>query len=267
MLRTVAALYDNNHCRIGYKGGEYPGFVMTNGILQGCPLSPLLYALAADALLEKIRTTLPAIWVGAYADDTAVVVSNFWEEGRMLADIFEEFGKISNLRLNHLKRLIIPLHPNGPALLRPVNGTDLWPGPPDDPDDAPIRSLLSTNMADLAPKDPLESLRQRLREHMPAWREMSVAWHGIYLGFPVGPRRADQTWLKAMEKYELRSRIWAGHEHGLQYNALTYNSFAISTLGYVSQLETPPPWAFERERTVLRKVARGPGNWATPADL
>ena len=114
-INFVSSLYDNNRCQISYKGDLYPGFTMS-GVRQGCPLSPLLYALAADVLLEKIATSLPEAWVRAYADDTAVVLSDFWSQAPRLGSIFEAFAKISNLHLNIDKCVLIPLHPRGPQL-------------------------------------------------------------------------------------------------------------------------------------------------------
>jgi hypothetical protein len=52
-INFVSSLYDNSRCQIIYKGDPYPGFTMRSGVRQGCPLSPLLYAIAADVLLEK----------------------------------------------------------------------------------------------------------------------------------------------------------------------------------------------------------------------
>ena len=115
VLNLVDSLYDNNHCQIRHKGALYSGFTMTSGVRQGCPLSPLLYALAADALLEKICTALPEVWVRAYADDTAVVLNDFWRQAPALASIFEDFASVSNLYLNYAKSVIIPLHPRGPV--------------------------------------------------------------------------------------------------------------------------------------------------------
>ena len=63
-----------------------------------------------------------------------------------------------------------------------------------------------------------------------------------------------------MDKYKERSRIWAGNAHGLQYNALTYNTFAISTLSYIVQLELPPEWAYKDEVDTLQAMAPGPSS-------
>eukprot|EP00973_Karenia_brevis_P003506 484359-Karenia_brevis.AAC.1 len=58
-----------------------------------------------------------------------------------------------------------------------------------------------------------------------------------------------------------------GHGLGLQYSALVYNTFSLSVLGYVGQLEKPPQYVEEQEAAALRKVAPWPGNWASPDDL
>ena len=99
----MTSLYDRNMCQVSYKGQQYEGFGMTSGVRQGCPLSPLLYAIAADALLEKVSALIPDAVVRAYADDTAVVLTDFWSQAHLLAHAFDEFGNLSNLRLNHKK--------------------------------------------------------------------------------------------------------------------------------------------------------------------
>ena len=84
---------------------------MTAGVRQGCPLSPLLYAVCADLLIERIRQKLPSAVVRAYADDTAVLVQDLWTDAPVLAAIFKDFEKMSNLRLNLNKTIVVPLFP------------------------------------------------------------------------------------------------------------------------------------------------------------
>ena len=125
-------------------------------------------------------------------------------------------------------------------------------------------SKLATHGNDM---DPLELMKHRLKEQVPRWQSMSLNWHGVYLGFVVGPGKGDQSWIKPSRKYVDRCSIWAGRGHGLQYSALTYNTFAVSTLSYVAQLEQPPDWLYEEERMALKKVASGPRDWAGPDDF
>ena len=49
--------------------------------------------------MEHIATSLPGVWIRAYADDTVVILDDFWTQAPVLAEIFEKFGEISNLRL------------------------------------------------------------------------------------------------------------------------------------------------------------------------
>ena len=69
-LNLIQALYDNNRCLVQTNGAQIDGFKMTAGVRQGCPLSPLLYAICAELLIERIRMELPSAVIRAYADNT-----------------------------------------------------------------------------------------------------------------------------------------------------------------------------------------------------
>ena len=90
-LNMIQAFYDNNRCMV-QTNGFCPGcFGMTACVRQGCPLSPLLYIVCADLLIERIRSQVPSAVIRTYADDTAVLMQN-------LAKIVEDLRNLRNCR-------------------------------------------------------------------------------------------------------------------------------------------------------------------------
>ena len=63
----------------------------------------------AELLMDKLELEIPDIFIRAYADDTCLVVKDFWRDGPELARFFKEFEAISGLRLNMNKSIVIPL--------------------------------------------------------------------------------------------------------------------------------------------------------------
>ena len=58
-------------------GGEtFEGFDMRSGIRQGCPLSPLIFAVAVDVLLRRAQHLLPEDLSRVYADDLGMVMGD-----------------------------------------------------------------------------------------------------------------------------------------------------------------------------------------------
>ena len=88
LTRFVKGLYTNNRCCIAAGGRRSDGFAMEAGIRQGCPLSPLLFAVVADLLLCRLQRLLPAAMIRAYADDIALVLSDSAPCLKLLGKLF-----------------------------------------------------------------------------------------------------------------------------------------------------------------------------------
>ena len=73
-------LREYSHCHIRHGDSQADGFRLEAGVRQGCPLSPLLYATVAELLLDRIESECPQTLARAYADDTALVLQDFWLE-------------------------------------------------------------------------------------------------------------------------------------------------------------------------------------------
>ena len=91
-------------------GGGGDSFVAKVGIRQGCPLSPLVFAVVADILLRKLVRHLDGAGeLRAFADDTALVLRDTLQLSSVL-EIFDQYAEFSNLRLNLGKTVVIPLY-------------------------------------------------------------------------------------------------------------------------------------------------------------
>jgi hypothetical protein len=88
---AMKTLFDVSRCEVNIKGETFQGFSLAAGVRQGCPLSPLIYALAAELLLDMIEHRLPDCLSRAYADDTSILCPEFSVNAQKLVTIFEEF--------------------------------------------------------------------------------------------------------------------------------------------------------------------------------
>ena len=112
-----------------------------------------------------------------------------------------------------------------------------------------------------------EDLRRLVQSRAHAWRDMVIADAAKYLGFFIGPGRADSSWKAPLEKYLSRAQIWGKIGAGAQLTTEAYRIYIVSVLSFVGQLEEAPSYLREFEAKACRALYPGPMGWISPGCL
>uniref|UniRef100_A0A8C5Q7B2 Reverse transcriptase domain-containing protein n=1 Tax=Leptobrachium leishanense TaxID=445787 RepID=A0A8C5Q7B2_9ANUR len=108
----IRSLYSNPKASLRVNGTYSQDFHIHNGTRQGCPLSPLLFVLTLEPLLQRIRdhpqiTGFPLAFhhykVAAYADDILLTLTNPVKSLRHLMGELDTYGRLSNFQINRAK--------------------------------------------------------------------------------------------------------------------------------------------------------------------
>ena len=102
VIQFVKSLYYENQGVPTQEGVRGESFRLTAGIRQGCPQSPLLFVLVVDGLIRRTALASSLIFVRMYADDTAMVLSDYFQ--RELPILVRIFGDLQHAA--HLSRSI-----------------------------------------------------------------------------------------------------------------------------------------------------------------
>ena len=198
---AIKCFYKNNQHFTKMDGEVSESFRVQSGVRQGCPMSPVLFALALDPFLEHLRMHLPAdCMVRAYADDMAVLLPRVTSVS-LLPPLFDRLAKASSLHVNVSKTILTPLYKTDIQQARTDIQHSSWRSMSIEMGCSKYLGFLVGPMADASAnfKVPFEKFKKR-----------AAYWLGC-------------TWL------------------GAYFQTLGFNMFALSVFNFISQLYMPPP--------------------------
>lgn len=117
-LKWLKLLYQSPTACIRTNGRISESFLLQQGMRQGCPLSPFLFALALKPLAILLRASQRVVGlrigpleekVSLYADDTLFYLQDADSSLRSALVLFDEFGRFSGVRINWSKLVLFPL--------------------------------------------------------------------------------------------------------------------------------------------------------------
>lgn len=116
LLTQISALYNFLTAQLRISGTLSDPFTLHNGTRQGCPLSPILFALSLEPFLSMVRHNpcIHGVSIGksehkytAYADDILFYVQQPLRSLPNLMLEFSNFSDISNFKINMTKSEIL----------------------------------------------------------------------------------------------------------------------------------------------------------------
>lgn len=124
--RWVALLYDTPLAQVRVNNHVSRTFQLYRGTRQGCPLSPLLFALMLEPLAYWVRRDVISRglrWseevedkISLYADDVLIYLASPQSSLSRIFHIFTNFGKYAGYEINWSKSILYPLHGLPPHL-------------------------------------------------------------------------------------------------------------------------------------------------------
>lgn len=126
IIDTFRALYDSPSARIKVNGALSKAFTLERGTRQGCPASPLLFALFIEPLSQWIRqnSEIKGISVhtaehklALFADDVLVYLSQPTLTFPKLMTVLERYGALSGYKLNVQKTQVLTFNYDPPSSL------------------------------------------------------------------------------------------------------------------------------------------------------
>ena len=210
-------------------------FQIASGIVQGCSLSGLLFALASDPYLNLFSRCFQGstrIATFACADDLAIAVWNI-DALRKTAASFRFIERLTRLRLKFSKCTLVPLSRQLPAdFVFKIDQVQA--------NRPPIDCLNSFITSNASFEDISRWTVLWIQRFIPSWSAVRIDSCVEYLGAIIGPSARCSQWTKTLMKWESRALLASSTPGPPSVATHMYNTYALSTLGYLGQFLAPP---------------------------
>jgi hypothetical protein len=109
-IKAFKKIYKNNVHFLRFMGKVFRAYVSASGVKTGGTASGTLFVLCIDPFLHMLRSRVgPRDFGRGFADDIGYVIFNIVITLPAIADCFDLFGRVSNVKLKIKKTVIIPL--------------------------------------------------------------------------------------------------------------------------------------------------------------
>lgn len=181
-IKWVKVIYNNPQAAVLTNGLRSDYFNTHRGVMQGCPLSPLLFALAIEPLAEAIRATptIRSLEIGQlchkitlYADDILILLTNPVTSVPSLIEVIDRFSHFSGYRINLAKSEAMPL---GTLFTMPATVPSFpfkW-----SPNGFVYLGIFITPSLDQLYKANFTPLFGKLKQDLERWASLPVSWLG-----------------------------------------------------------------------------------------
>lgn len=118
-LRVMQTIYGQSYARIRANNLNSERFSVNRGTRQGCPLSPMLFAIAMEPFVNLIRLSndIKGIQIASkeykiclFADDVILFITDPIMTLENINIILNRFGEVSGLHINIGKSEIYPIY-------------------------------------------------------------------------------------------------------------------------------------------------------------
>ncbi|MFY7935815.1 MAG: reverse transcriptase domain-containing protein [Flavobacterium sp.] len=210
-------ILENNYTTLLINNSISKKIYFKNGVKQGCPFSPILFASTIELIAVKIRNTINLRSIighkkqKLYLDDITLILKAD-SDILILKKILDDFKQISNMKINWNKSILIPFNLSQDRLLE-------------------IKNCLN-NISINTPDNHLTKV----------------------LGVPMSlnQKLISQYWKDKLKKAENITNLWNKHYLSLKGKVLIWNSLIHSLFIHSSFVVQPHPQIFYELNNILR---------------